>query len=339
MTLEAVDVRPTAVTIPSEAKLLEIENSIQPWKLHDLSKVCESSDVDALRLYMGEVRRQPLLSAQQELALSVRVEQGLKAREKMAAGWRAPSQRPPLSLVIEKGFAARQNLINYNTRLVFSIAKIYMERGLDYVDLVGYGNIGLIRGTGKYEFRKGWRFSTHVSRWIHAEIGRSVISYAKAVRYPEYMVRDRRHLFRKIDYLTQVNRKVLSIDEIAEDLDTDSVHIQRLIDSGYVPFSLDEPEDNSVDSLKCPSEINPCDYHENTMMQRVLAEALARLTPFDEKILRLRTGLMDGHAYSQRMVAKKLGISCLEVQHHETEAIGLIRGDPKYNELSEYLVQ
>lgn len=336
------------VKIPSEAKLADIEDGIQPWKLRDLSEVCDSSDADALRLYIAEVHRQPLLTAEQELVLSVRIEQGASAREKMTVGWQEVSQR---------GFTARQSLITHNVGLVFGIARKYLGRGLDYTDLVGYGNIGLIRGAGKYNFRSGCRFSTYVTRWIHADIGEAVANYANDVRYPVHMTRDRRNLLRKIDYLTQVKGKTLSVDEISEDVGTEPKHVQQLIESGQVSFFLDDPlpdkkdniangrktADSLVDLLEDHSEENPRDYLEKAVLTSVLTEALARLTPAEENILLLRTGLLDGHAYSESEVGDKLLIPHRQARYHTEKAMKnlriIVQSNPKYMELSEYLVQ
>src|SRR5512140_844337 len=277
---------------------------------------------DTIGLYLKEVSRVPLLTAEEEVALAQRIERGRMAREELARGNVSNRRRIELRKLIEDGWAAREHLITANSRLVISVAKKYMGRGVPFLDLIQEGNIGLIRATKKFDYRRGHKFSTYATWWIRQAVTRAIADQGRTIRVPVHMGDQINKLLRVQHQLTQRLGREPSVEELAEALDVPPKKVENMIQVARRPLSLEPPTDETAT------------YN---LLREHLEEVLNTLPPREVRILQLRYGLLDGQAYTLEEVGRKMGVTRERVRQIEAQALSRLRHPSIRRKLRDYL--
>lgn len=287
---------------------------------------------DVVGLYLKEAGRVPLLSAEQEVALAKRIEAGRLARQQLAElnGQLSPAERAELEATIEDAEAAQEHLIRANARLVVSIAKKYVGRGVPFLDLIQEGNIGLMRAVRKFDYRRGHKFSTYATWWIRQAVSRAVADQGRTIRVPVHLGDQINKLMRESALLAQQLGRDPTIEELAEHLETEPEKIVELMEISRRPVSLDEPtseeEDAEIgDFIEDISTPSPADVVAEQLLHEQITEQLARLPEREAEILKLRYGLEDGRVHTLEEVGKKMGITRERVRQLEAQALNRLR--------------
>ncbi len=297
---------------------------------------------DMIGLYLKEVGRVPLLTAPEEVELAQRIERGRFAREELALGKVAARRRDDLRLFIEDGWLAREHLITANSRLVISVAKKYMGRGVPFLDLIQEGNIGLIRAAKKFDYRRGHKFSTYATWWIRQAVTRAIADQGRTIRVPVHMGDQINKLLRTQHQLTQRLGREPTVDELAQALEVPAKKVENMIQVARRPLSLETPTDDEEDSVlgdfiqdfEAPA---PDDTATFNLLRDHLAEVLDSLPPREVRILQLRYGLLDGQAYTLEEVGRKMGVTRERVRQIEAQALSRLRHPAVRRKLREYL--
>ena len=297
---------------------------------------------DTIGLYLKEVSRVPLLTAEEEVDLAQRIERGRMAREELARGNVSTKRRLELRRLIEDGWAAREHLITANSRLVISVAKKYMGRGVPFLDLIQEGNIGLIRATKKFDYRRGHKFSTYATWWIRQAVTRAIADQGRTIRVPVHMGDQINKLLRVQHQLTQRLGRDPSVEELAEALDVPPKKVENMIQVARRPLSLETPTDDEEDSVlgdfieddEAPPPDEMVTYN---LLQEHLEEILNTLPPREVRILQLRYGLLDGQAYTLEEVGRKMGVTRERVRQIEAQALSRLRHPSIRRKLRDYL--
>ena len=318
-----------------DEELTEIEKLREKDK-NDLAQI--DAD-DSVGLYLKEVGRVPLLTAEQEVSLSKRIERGRKAREAMARG---DGNRSNLRLFIEDGWAAREHLITANSRLVISVAKKYMGRGVPFLDLIQEGNIGLIRAAKKFDYRRGHKFSTYATWWIRQAVTRAIADQGRTIRVPVHMGDQINRLLRTSHQLTQLLGRDPTTEELAESLSVTPKKVENMIQVARRPISLETPTDEEEDSIlsdfiQDEESPAPTEVVTNSLLREQLRDVLHTLPPREVRILQLRYGLHDGQSYTLEEVGRKMGVTRERVRQIEAQALSRLRHPSHRRILVDYL--
>ncbi|MCB2178517.1 sigma-70 family RNA polymerase sigma factor [bacterium] len=299
---------------------------------------------DMIGLYLKEVGRVPLLTAEEEVNLAKRIERGRLSRETLAHNGRSlnPDDRYEHRTNIEDGWAAREHLITANSRLVISVAKKYMGRGVPFQDLIQEGNIGLIRAAKKFDYRRGHKFSTYATWWIRQAVTRAIADQGRTIRVPVHMGDQINKLLRIQHQLTQRLGRDPSVEELAEALDVTPKKVENMIQVARRPLSLETPTDDEEDSVlgdfiqdqEAPAPDESATYN---LLKEHLEEVLNTLPPREVRILQLRYGLLDGQAYTLEEVGRKMGVTRERVRQIEAQALSRLRHPVIRRKLREYL--
>jgi RNA polymerase primary sigma factor len=297
---------------------------------------------DTIGLYLKEVSRVPLLTAQQEVELAQRIESGRMAREELARGNVNARRRIELRHLIEDGWAAREHLITANSRLVISVAKKYMGRGVPFLDLIQEGNIGLIRATKKFEYRRGHKFSTYATWWIRQAVTRAIADQGRTIRVPVHMGDQINKLLRIQHQLTQRLGREPTVEELAETLEVPPKKVENMIQVARRPLSLETPTDDEEDSMlgdfieddEAPPPDDTATYN---LLKEHLVSVLDSLPPREVRILQLRYGLLDGQSYTLEEVGRKMGVTRERVRQIEAQALSRLRHPSVKRRLRDYL--
>lgn len=301
---------------------------------------------DVVGLYLKEAGRVPLLSAEQEVDLAKRMEAAVNAQEKLER----QGETLPLDDVytlretIADGEAAQEHLIRANARLVISVAKKYIGRGVPFLDLIQEGNIGLIRATNKFEYQRGHKFSTYATWWIRQAVSRAVADQGRTIRVPVHMG-DQLNRMRRIQLqMTQELGREPSIDELAHGMETTPDKIEDLMEISRRPVSLETPIDEEGDStfgdfVEDANSPAPAEEVATHLLQEQLGEALNRLPPREAQILRLRYGLEDGRVYTLEEVGQTIGVTRERVRQLEAQALNRLRQSSAHVKLRDYLYE
>ncbi|MBA4379336.1 MAG: RNA polymerase subunit sigma, partial [Anaerolinea sp.] len=281
---------------------------------------------DTIGLYLKEVSRVPLLTATEEVELAQRIERGRIAREELARGKVNPRRRLELRRMIEDGWAAREHLITANSRLVISVAKKYMGRGVPFLDLIQEGNIGLIRATKKFDYRRGHKFSTYATWWIRQAVTRAIADQGRTIRVPVHMGDQINKLLRVQHQLTQRLGRDPSVEELANVLEVPPKKVENMIQVARRPLSLETPTDDEEDSvlgdfIEDDEAAPPDETATYNLLREHLGEVLNGLPPREVRILQLRYGLLDGQAYTLEEVGRKMGVTRERVRQIEAQAL------------------
>jgi RNA polymerase primary sigma factor len=334
-----------AATGPSEEDLIEeeeIEEDVRRELSVDDNYLANIDTDDTIGLYLKEVGRVPLLTAEEEVELAQRIERGRLAREELAKGNVSPRRRHELQALIEDGWAAREHLITANSRLVISVAKKYMGRGVPFLDLIQEGNIGLIRAAKKFDYRRGHKFSTYATWWIRQAVTRAIADQGRTIRVPVHMGDQINKLLRVQHQLTQRLGRDPSVDELAGALDVTPQKVENMIQVARRPLSLETPTDDEEDSVlgdfiqdeEVPAPDETATYN---LLREHLDAVLNGLPPREVRILQLRYGLLDGQAYTLEEVGRKMGVTRERVRQIEAQALSRLRHHAVRRKLREYL--
>jgi RNA polymerase primary sigma factor len=339
----------TSLEEPSEEELVLGEEgegseedqatSSQMLSLDDLANI--DTD-DTIGLYLKEVSRVPLLTAEEEVELAQRIERGRMAREELARGNVSMRRRTELRRLIEDGWLAREHLITANSRLVISVAKKYMGRGVPFLDLIQEGNIGLIRATKKFDYRRGHKFSTYATWWIRQAVTRAIADQGRTIRVPVHMGDQINKLLRVQHQLTQRLGREPSVEELANSLDVPPKKVENMIQVARRPLSLETPTDDEEDSvlgdfIEDDEAPPPDDTATYNLLKEHLEEVLNSLPPREVRILQLRYGLLDGQAYTLEEVGRKMGVTRERVRQIEAQALSRLRHPSIRRKLRDYL--
>ena len=285
---------------------------------------------DTIGLYLKEVSRVPLLTADEEVELAQRIEKGRISREELARVNVTNERRLELRKNIEDSWAARDHLITANSRLVISVAKKYMGRGVPFLDLIQEGNIGLIRATKKFDYRRGHKFSTYATWWIRQAVTRAIADQGRTIRVPVHMGDQINKLLRYQHQLTQKLGRDPSVEELAAELDVPIKKVENMIQVARRPLSLETPTDDEEDSvlgdfIEDDDAPAPADSATYNLLKEHLAVILNDLPPREVRILQLRYGLLDGQAYTLEEVGNKMGVTRERVRQIEAQALSRLR--------------
>jgi RNA polymerase primary sigma factor len=337
-------VEDTSTAEPSEDELAiheEAEAEVGPDL--DLDDYLANIDTDdTIGLYLKEVSRVPLLTAEEEVELAQRIERGRIGREELARGNASSRRRLELRKLIEDGWAAREHLITANSRLVISVAKKYMGRGVPFLDLIQEGNIGLIRATKKFDYRRGHKFSTYATWWIRQAVTRAIADQGRTIRVPVHMGDQINKLLRVQHQLTQRLGREPSVEELANALEVPPKKVENMIQVARRPLSLETPTDDEEDSvlgdfIEDDEAAPPDEMATYNLLREHLTEVLNSLPPREVRILQLRYGLLDGQAYTLEEVGRKMGVTRERVRQIEAQALSRLRHPSIRRKLRDYL--
>ena len=333
-----------------ETELPDVEDSAEPetepegvvYYTSD-DPLAEAETGDLVRLYFNEAASVPLLKAAEEVSLAKAMERGNKARAKLAERNLSPTKRQLLLKHVQEGWDARQHLIVANSRLVISIAKKNMNRGLPLIDLIQEGNIGLMRAAKKFDYRRGFKFSTYATWWIRQAITRSISNKSRTIRIPAHMGDKIAKLMRAKNTMKQELKREPTLMEMADSLDTTPQEVELITKAAYQPHSLETPIGSDEDSVLGELiEDEPSPSPEESTAQSLLQQDLARtiednLPLREARILRLRFGLDDGRVHSLSDVGRRLGVTRERVRQIEAQALRKLRDPRVRSKLKDYV--
>jgi RNA polymerase primary sigma factor len=299
---------------------------------------------DSVGMYLKEMARVPLLTMEQELDLAIRIEKGRKAKEEKIklTGRQNAIRRNQLDILIEDGQSAREHLIKANTRLVVSIAKRFMGRGVALLDLIQEGNLGLMKAVEKYDYTRGFRFSTYATWWVRQTISRAISDQARTIRVPVHMIDRIRQLYRANHDLEQKLGRQPTIEELAEKVNLPVQRVQWIMKVSWQPLSLESPVGDEEDSelgqfIEDEVSLTPVQSAYQSMLKEKLEEILSTLTPREARVLRLRFGLDDGTIYTLEEVGQKFGLTRERIRQIEVHALRQLRHPKRATQLKDYL--
>jgi RNA polymerase primary sigma factor len=299
---------------------------------------------DVVGIYLKEAGRVPLLTAEEEVSLAKRMEAGEFAKEQLQRGRLSAREREELQAIVDDAEQAQEHLVRANSRLVISVAKKYVGRGVPFLDLIQEGNIGLIRAARKFEYQRGHKFSTYATWWIRQAISRAVADQGRTIRVPVHMG-DQINRLRRISLtLTQRLGREPTIDELAEAMETTPDKVSDLIEVSRRPISLETPTDEDeeseigdfVEDSRSPA---PSALTDQQMLAEHLQAALNRLPPREAQILQLRYGLLDGETHTLEEVGKVIGVTRERVRQLEAQALNRLRRSSFQQILKDFLYE
>jgi RNA polymerase primary sigma factor len=305
---------------------------------------------DPVRMYLKEIGKVPLLTADQEVSLARRIESGLEAAERIARledEFGSCKDIPPQTLfneerVVADGLAAKSLLIEANLRLVVSIAKRYRNRGLAFLDLIQEGNLGLMRAVEKFDYTKGFKFSTYATWWIRQAITRAIADQARTIRIPVHMVET-------INKVVRVQRQALqelgrepTIEELASRVDLPPARVREILRINQDTVSLEQPigdeEDFSLsDVIEDQGAVVPADAAARALLNEAVKQALSELSDREQKVVRLRFGLDDGQMRTLEEVGKEFGVTRERIRQIESKTLAKLRHPIRSRRLRDYL--
>jgi RNA polymerase primary sigma factor len=288
--------------------------------------------------------RVPLLTEEEELDLAKRIEKGELAKEEKIklTGRHQNNKRRKLNAIIDDGQRAREHLIKANTRLVVSIAKRYIGRGVPLLDLIQEGNLGLMKAVKKYDYTRGFRFSTYATWWIRQTISRAISDQARTIRVPVHMADRIRQLYKANHELEQKLGRQPTIEELSKYVDLPVHRVQWIMKVSWQPLSLESPVGDEEDSelgqfIEDQVSLTPMQNAYQSMLKDKMEEILSTLTPREARVLRLRFGLDDGTSYTLEEVGRKFGLTRERIRQIEGRALRQLRHPKRARQLKDYL--
>jgi len=299
---------------------------------------------DSVGMYLKEMSRVPLLKANEEWEIAVRIEMGRKARMDMARcpGRKHSPERQRFEALVQDGILAREQIIKANTRLVVSIAKRYMGRGVAFLDLIQEGNLGLMKAVEKYDVHKGFRFSTYATWWIRQTITRAIADQARTIRLPVHINDRIRQIYKANRDLEQHFGRVPTPEELAAELKMEPEKIQYILQVSWLPLSLESPVGDDEDSdlgMFIEDELTPTPAQSafQSLLKEKIEEVLGTLTPREARVLSMRFGLETGIPYTLEEVGEKFGLTRERIRQIEGKALRRLRHPRRARQLKEYL--
>ncbi|WP_121435191.1 RNA polymerase sigma factor RpoD [Actinomadura pelletieri] len=306
----------------------------------DLGKRAPTSDL--VRIYLREIGRVPLLTAEDEVELAKSIEAGLFAEEKMArTAVLSRGELLDLELLSREGTRAKQRLIEANLRLVVSIAKRYVGRGMLFLDLIQEGNLGLIRAVEKFDYTKGFKFSTYATWWIRQAITRAIADQARTIRIPVHMVETINKLVRVQRQLHQDLGREPTPEEIGLEMGLSPIRVVEIQRIAQEPVSLQSPigeEDSDLgDFIEDADAVVPIEAAAFILLQDQLEDILGTLSEREQRIIQLRFGLTDGHPRTLEEVGREFGVTRERIRQIESKTLAKLRHPSRAQMLREYL--
>jgi RNA polymerase primary sigma factor len=332
---------------------LDDEEEVEIEKI-DLSIPDGVSVEDPVRMYLKEIGKVPLLSAEEEIDLAKTMEDGSVAFEKISIMKKRLEDATEeekeeiradireLQKLVDAGSDAKKRLAEANLRLVVSIAKRYVGRGMLFLDLIQEGNLGLIKAVEKFDYRKGYKFSTYATWWIRQAITRAIADQARTIRIPVHMVETINKLIRVSRQLLQELGREPTPEEIAEEMNMPVDRVREILKISQEPVSLETPigeeEDSHLgDFIKDDNVPVPADAAAFTLLKEQLEEVLGTLTEREQKVLTLRFGLEDGRARTLEEVGKEFNVTRERIRQIEAKALRKLRHPSRSRKLKDYL--
>jgi len=298
---------------------------------------------DTIGLYLKEIGRVPLLTAEEEVMLAKRMEAGKIAQEDLSDnGGLDPMVQDESRITMIDGLAAREHLIRANSRLVISVAKKYIGRGVPFLDLIQEGNIGLIRAANKFNYQLGHKFSTYATWWIRQAVTRAIADQSRTIRVPVHMGDQINKLLRTSHRLTQELGREPTSEELANAMDIPTRKAEEMLRVARRPLSLEMPTDDDGESelgdfIEDEDTTAPDEEVTSAMLRELLQDILQDLPPREVRILQLRYGLVDGETYTLEEVGKKLGVTRERVRQIEAQALSRLRHPTHSRKLRDFL--
>jgi RNA polymerase primary sigma factor len=296
---------------------------------------------DLVRIYLREIGKVPLLTAHGEVELAKAIEAGLFAEEKLRTGSLRGMGIGELALIAAEGIRAKQRLIEANLRLVVSIAKRYIGRGLVFLDLIQEGNLGLIRAVEKFDYTKGYKFSTYATWWIRQAITRAIADQARTIRIPVHMVETINKMARIQRQLHQDLGREATPEEIADEMGMHPERVAEIQRIAQEPVSLQSPigeEDSDLgDFIEDADAVVPMEAAAFIMLQDQLEQVLDNLSVREQRIIQLRFGLTDGHPRTLEEVGREFGVTRERIRQIESKTLAKLRHPMRSSRLRDYL--
>ncbi len=330
---------------PDDLSLSELD--VEEEELINIDTIASTVKIDdPVRMYLKEIGQIPLLTHEQEQKYAIQVSNGRYAREQLEAYEAnaielSDEDLEELRNTLEIAQWAKNKLVEANYRLVVSIAKRYVGRGLLFLDLIQEGNMGLMRAVDKFDYEKGFKFSTYATWWIRQAITRAVADQARTIRIPVHMVETINKMIRIQRQLIQDLGREPTIEEIAEKMGITPEKVQNIQRIAKEPISLEahvgEEEDSSLgDFISDPNALTPHEFMLQEMVKQTLDEVLETLTDREEKVLRLRYGLFDGKNHTLEEVGREFGVTRERIRQIEAKALRKLRSPSRQNKLKEF---
>lgn len=317
------------------------EEDTKPIRRIELEQV--QSD-DTVGLYLKEMSRVPLLTLEEEQFLAKRIEAGRAAKMELAKSENdfSAERKDQMRVLIKDGEQAWEHLVKANTRLVVSVAKRYMERGVPFLDLIQEGNLGLMKAVEKFDYTRGYRFSTYATWWIRQSITRSIADQGRTIRIPVHMIDRIRELYKVSHSLEQKLGRKPVVEEIAEEMELDVRKVQWMMRVSWIPISLETPVGDEEDSelgmfVEDEDTPSPMEATYKLMLRDKIDEVLNTLSPREARILRLRFGLESGRVYTLEEVGEKFGLTRERIRQIEGKALRQLRHPHKARQLKDFL--
>jgi RNA polymerase primary sigma factor len=299
---------------------------------------------DPVRMYLKEIGRVPLLTAEQEVDLAKRIEAGLEAGKVLTEhGMRVPMERRrQLRRVDLNGQMSKRKLIEANLRLVVSIAKRYIGRGLLFLDLIQEGNLGLIRAVEKFDYRRGYKFSTYATWWIRQAITRAIADQSRTIRIPV-------HMFETINKITRMQREMVQVlgreptpEELAQRVEMTAERVEEILKLSQDPVSLESPvgeddDSNLADFIEDSDAVVPAEAASFMLMQEQIEEVLHTLTDREQKVIMLRFGMEDGEPRTLEEVGEEFGVTRERIRQIESKTLSKLRHPSRSQQLRDFL--
>jgi RNA polymerase primary sigma factor len=303
----------------------------------------EIGSFDPVRMYLKEIGKVPLLTAEQEVTLAQRIEAGLLASERLDLGENVTDEaHASLEAVAVDGQLAKRQLTEANLRLVVSIAKRYVGRGMALLDLVQEGNLGLIRAVEKFDYTKGFKFSTYATWWIRQAITRAIADQARTIRIPVHMVETMNKVLRIQRQMLQELGREPTVEEVAIKVEMTPDRVREIQRIAQEPVSLETPvgeEDDSFlgDFVEDPAAIAPATAAARALLTEAIVEALEELNDRERQVVRLRFGLDDGQVRTLEEVGKEFGVTRERIRQIESKTLAKLRHPTRSQRLRDYL--
>ncbi len=319
---------------------------IEEEELVDPNTLVDSFAIDdPVRMYLKEIGKVPLLSPEEEIELAQKMSGGNLAQEQMdeaEEGSLSPEEMSRLKGLIREGDKAKQKLAEANLRLVVSIAKRYVGRGMLFLDLIQEGNLGLIKAVEKFDYTKGYKFSTYATWWIRQAITRAIADQARTIRIPVHMVETINKVIRVSRQLLQELGHDPSPEEISEEMNMPVDKVREILKIAQEPVSLETPigeeEDSHLgDFIPDEGASEPSEAASFTLLKEQLVDVLSTLTPREEKVLKLRFGIEDGRTRTLEEVGKEFNVTRERIRQIEAKALRKLRHPSRSKKLKDFL--
>ena len=328
-----------------ESDFSDSDPSLLSSEFDSFSNLENISSDDTIGLYLKEMSRVPLLNMDEELDIARRIETGRASKIELdrSNGGTPVGRRIELEGEIEDGILAREHLIKANTRLVVSVAKRYIGRGVPFLDLIQEGNLGLMKAVEKFDYHRGFRFSTYATWWIRQTITRSIADQGRTIRVPVHMVDRIRQLYKLTHELEQLLGRMPTSEELAAKLEVTTSKVEWMTRVSWLPLSLESPinddEEDSELGQFVEDQLTPTPIQSaySKLLREKIEEVLDTLPPREARILRLRFGLENGHNYTLEEVGEKFGLTRERIRQIESKALRRLRHPRRSRQLREYL--